>query len=311
MGVEEPLRYDQRADGPAAPRTPASPLAVKRARPHADGEPSLCAIKITREAARAANQREEQREELEGQVAMGFRGDDVDATVLNISSKGAKIRCDIEPTIGEPLELTFAGEERIEGVVRWVRGGCIGVEFGSGGSAAPAPPAAAAVAPPPFRQLKLVEQEVGHEAADDGGTDPERKRGAKRARVLLAARLRTTGGEIDVRLRDLSCKGALLESSCPLAVGDSVVFARNQTVVPARVAWISGNRVGIEFENPIEESEVLIHVNRAPPPNEGRAQEQLKQAQFRRPNFSERLSDYDRKLARVIGATLGVSLIDE
>ena len=37
------------------------------------------------------------------------------------------------------------------------------------------------------------------------------KRKAKRARVLLAAKLQTPSGEIEARLRDLSRKGALVE----------------------------------------------------------------------------------------------------
>ena len=39
----------------------------------------------------------------------------------------------------------------------------------------------------------------------------EGKRAAKRARVLLAAKLQTKYGEIEARLRDLSRKGALVE----------------------------------------------------------------------------------------------------
>jgi hypothetical protein len=82
------------------------------------------------------------------------------------------------------------------------------------------------------------------------------------------------------------------------------------------VAWTSGNRVGLEFAVPIEESEVLIHVNPAgapaQPQNHIQAMEQARGNEpFRRPSFTDRLSDYDRKLARVIGASLGVGLIDE
>jgi hypothetical protein len=70
---------------------------------------------------------------------------------------------------------------------------------------------------------------------------------------------------------------------------------------------VAGNRVGIEFVEPIEESEVLVHVRvRAPAPPQ-----QPPHSRFRRPRIGEDLSDYDRKLARVVGASLGVRLIDE
>ena len=71
----------------------------------------------------------------------------------------------------------------------------------------------------------------------------EGKRAAKRARVLLAAKLQTKYGEIEARLRDLSRKGALVECLEVPAVGTEVVFVRGKISVPARVAWV-GQRPG-------------------------------------------------------------------
>src|SRR4051812_47002193 len=88
------------------------------------------------------------------------------------------------------------------------------------------------------------------------------KRQARRARVLIAAVLKTEAGEIDVRLRDLSRKGALIECECPPEVGSKVIFARGITLVPARVAWSAGKRVGLEFDYMIDEHEVLIQLRR-------------------------------------------------
>lgn len=126
------------------------------------------------------------------------------------------------------------------------------------------------------------------------------KRRAKRARVLLAARLRTAAGEVDARLRDLSCKGALVECSEHLAVGDEVVFVRGDTIVPARVAWAAGGRFGLEFHDSIDESEVLIHVAKpqARPPE-----------RFRRPRINgEDMTDHERKLARVFARSVGIDI---
>ena len=131
------------------------------------------------------------------------------------------------------------------------------------------------------------------------------KRIYKRARVLLAAKLRTAGGEIDVRLRDLSRKGALVEASERLATGDEVVFVRGQTVVPARIAWTGGQRMGLEFLRLIDESEVLVHVKRAPAA--GTATKQAER--FRRPRIlSEDMSDQDRRLAQVWAVSVGISV---
>ena len=129
------------------------------------------------------------------------------------------------------------------------------------------------------------------------------KRTAKRSRVLLSARLQTSAGEVEARLRDLSRKGALLECGETLAVGSEVIFARGQTVVPARVAWSSGRRIGLEFEQMIEESEVLVQL--APTPK------QPVQPHYRRPFLSDRkMSEQERQRAREWGRAMGLVIPD-
>ena len=126
------------------------------------------------------------------------------------------------------------------------------------------------------------------------------RRSVRRARVLLAARLKTDSGDVDARLRDLSRKGALIECKQKMSVGDEVVFARGSTVVPARVAWVGGDRLGLEFLRMIDESEVLIPVSRGPPPQPQR---------FRRPRvLSEDLTEQERQLAKVWAVSVGINV---
>jgi hypothetical protein len=125
------------------------------------------------------------------------------------------------------------------------------------------------------------------------------KRSAKRARVLLAAKLQTPFGEVDARLRDLSRKGALIECSKVPPVGTEVVFVRGATVVPARVVWAGADRVGLEFHYMIDEHEVLIHITRRTQP---------KPESFRRPALKSTLSDEQRKAAREWGVAVGINL---
>lgn len=128
------------------------------------------------------------------------------------------------------------------------------------------------------------------------------QRRAKRARVLLAGRLQTPYGEHDARLRDISRKGALVECATKLEAGSEVVFSRGPTVVPARVAWTGGGRVGLEFHYPIDENEVLVQLKKAP----STAQTQ----RFRRPGLNEGLPEDDLKRARAWGVTVGIALPD-
>jgi hypothetical protein len=131
-------------------------------------------------------------------------------------------------------------------------------------------------------------------------------RSAKRARVLLAARLQTSFGEVEARLRDLSRKGALIECPQVPGVGSAVVFIRGETVVNARVAWAAGNRVGIEFDHMIDEHELLVHIGK--PPKAG-AQPSQPQS-FRRPGIG-RMSVEDRKVAQAWSIAVGLTLPED
>lgn len=132
------------------------------------------------------------------------------------------------------------------------------------------------------------------------------QRSAKRNRVLLSAKLRTSLGEVEAKLRDLSQKGALVECDERLEVGEEVVFIRGATIVPARVAWTGGKRVGLEFLHMIDESELLVQLGRG----EGKPSED----RFRRPSLNGgrpalhgSLSDHERRLAKLWGARVGIT----
>ena len=141
---------------------------------------------------------------------------------------------------------------------------------------------------------------MGVEGVSKGVASDAGKRSQKRARVLLAASLRVNGAELSVRLRDLSSKGALIETPQAVAEGSHVVFTRGTTIVPGRVAWAAGNRIGLEFIRPIAESEVLVHIGKPThKPNET----------YRRPRImSEDMTDKERALVRAWGMNVGISV---
>jgi hypothetical protein len=135
----------------------------------------------------------------------------------------------------------------------------------------------------------------------------EGKRKTKRARVLLAVKLRTDMGEIDGRLRDLSRKGALVECSAVPRAGSEVMFMRGPTCVPARVAWAAANRVGLEFAFMIDESEMLVQLGRPAGSEPSPADYGL--SRYRRPRlFGEGMSEKDRNIARAWGRQVGINI---
>jgi hypothetical protein len=131
------------------------------------------------------------------------------------------------------------------------------------------------------------------------------QRSAKRARVLLSAKLKTSFGEVEARLRDLSRKGALVECLQIPPVGSEVVFVRGDTVVPARVAWASKDRVGLEFDHMIDEHELLVHVGR---PSKAPATHFQQPQSYKRPALGRGMSAEDRKNAQNWCVTVGLNL---
>jgi len=129
------------------------------------------------------------------------------------------------------------------------------------------------------------------------------KRSTKRNRVLLAARLRAGYTEYEVRLRDLSQKGALVEGERVPEAGTEVVFSRGSISVPARVAWADPHRAGLEFAYMIDESEVLVQLKRT-------AGDQ-NQPRFRRPGLGEGMSARDKKIAQLWGVSVGIAVPGE
>jgi hypothetical protein len=139
------------------------------------------------------------------------------------------------------------------------------------------------------------------------------KRKDKRARVLLAVKIRLDGNDVDGRLRDLSRKGALVECGTIPPVGSEVLFTRGTTSVPARVAWTGGNRIGLEFAYMIDGNEVLVQLGR-PTADSGQAAAtaDIRGPRFRRPRlFGEDMSEQDRKIARDWGLSVGIALPGE
>ncbi|HKT15886.1 MAG TPA: PilZ domain-containing protein [Allosphingosinicella sp.] len=84
------------------------------------------------------------------------------------------------------------------------------------------------------------------------------KRARKRARLQLQGVLLGATGETEVRLRDLSCSGALGETAKPPAEGSEVVLASHGMVVPAKIAWVIGRRFGLDFQHPISAEDVAL-----------------------------------------------------
>ena len=107
---------------------------------------------------------------------------------------------------------------------------------------------------------------------DQSSTTHNRK--SRRSNVLLTATLETGDGVSQVKLRNLSAEGALVEGQPLPAAGSAVTFHRNDLSVHGRIAWVNGKQAGVSFDQQLQPDQVLRHV---PPAR------QLIQPKFRRP----------------------------
>lgn len=95
--------------------------------------PSLVEIEIPRVERRVTNQRREDRfQGVVDRATIVFRRKKTLVKVVNVSPSGVMVECSIMPRIGESIAVEFEGFERLEGVVRWVKQGRIGLDVGDG-----------------------------------------------------------------------------------------------------------------------------------------------------------------------------------
>jgi hypothetical protein len=120
---------------------------------------------------------------------------------------------------------------------------------------------------------------------DESSTNQNRR--SRRSNVLLTATIEVAGEMLDVKLRNLSEEGALVEGKILPAEGSTIVFHRKELSVRGKIAWVSGNHAGIAFNRKLEAEQVLRHVPQPRP---------KLQQEFRRPGFTVRdLSPTQRK----------------
>jgi hypothetical protein len=92
-----------------------------------------------------------------------------------------------------------------------------------------------------------------------------RQRRSNRSNVLLAASIEAAGKVIDVKLRNLSAEGALIEGQNLPVEGSQVLFRRNELRVKSRVAWVNGKHAGVAFGVPLDAEQVLRNVPKPRP----------------------------------------------
>ena len=215
-------------------------LVVKRGgkTPRGAGEASLAGLAIARTEARTSNQRREERHlKVRETAVVKFRNRKHEVRVTNVSNHGAMIEADIAARIGERVQIAFEGCIRTDCTVRWVRGARIGLEFYS---------ETVVVAPAKVRDAIVSGRRTG-----EGETPEPRlvKARPPRQSLLWAAVLHWTEGSQQVRVRNISAEGAMLEAADDLSHDLPVVLDLGSGGAAAgRVRWSRAGQIGVGFD---------------------------------------------------------------
>jgi hypothetical protein len=203
------------------------------------GLSGLTSLAIRREEARLTNQRSEDR--LGDQVdrsTIHFRRRKHLVRVVNVSSGGAMIESEIEPRIGETIDVQFADAHRTPCIVRWVREGRIGLEFVDETIVWDC-----GVPQPVYRE----QREAGCSREEQSSPRPVVEREERQA-LLRSGTLYLGGVAIPIRLRNISVQGAKIESEQELRAGSEVELDLGESGFEmAEVRWSKDGHVGLRF----------------------------------------------------------------
>jgi hypothetical protein len=228
---------------------------LKEKQPKGPEPKSLADVTIPREETRRANGRGKDRYRLNGAVfRVTYHGHDYDAEVINLSGGGAMIAADLLPNHGERLHLHLGENGAMECVVRWIKGGRLGLEFAHETQLDCADDDQAAVLREviqrafPDERFAIRPAEPAPE--EDEGPD---QRDAIRHPLIWSGELHHGSHCWRVRLRNISATGALVECKGQLRTDSEVVLDLDKAgALTASVSWAVGDHVGLKFDEPFD-----------------------------------------------------------
>jgi hypothetical protein len=218
---------------------PNGPIA-KKSKPAAP-KGGLATISVKREESRLTNQRREERHRnILEDATVYFRRRKHQVPVINVSSSGVMIEADIQPWIGERLEIQFADCNRTRCVVRWIRGNRMGLEFND----------ETTIIGPASIQDFIIRRLRGDEGAAHDDEDANAKADREpRHNLIWIATLHCNHDSIPVRMRNISSEGAMLETTHPFPVGAEVLLDLEEAGTAfAKVRWAKGGQIGVKFD---------------------------------------------------------------
>lgn len=255
MGVES-TRNSFRA---AIFRGEREPLVVTGKNPRFEGEgDALDGVRVPRTEPRRGNHRGGDRHRLNGETATAVydcRSHQVE--LVNLSRGGAKIRCDFVPRLWDMVELQLGEEMAVEGAVRWIKDDCVGLEFAHETQIMCDQEQRAAllleVIQRSFPDEVRLEPPQEVESLGEQAEEKLGKRNERRHPLIWMGEIHYAYDSNQVRLRNVSVSGALVDVAADYPVGAEVLLDLGDAgQFFATVQWMCGDQAGLRFVKPFD-----------------------------------------------------------
>ena len=234
-------------------------LVVSDKNPQRDGAgDALDGVRVPRSETRRGNHRGGDRHRLNGETATAIHdGETFEVEVVNLSSGGAMIRCGFAPRLWDMVELRLGDGPGLEGAVRWIKSGSIGLEFAHETKIECDPKQRAelllAVIQRSFPDdevrldAPLVEEAPEVEEEDLGNRDE------KRHPLIWKGEIHYAHDSNPVRLRNVSAGGALIDVAVDYPLGAEVMLDLGDAgQFVTTVQWVCGDQAGLRFVQPFD-----------------------------------------------------------
>ncbi len=238
-----------------------SPLVGAKVPRGVNAERGLKSIPVAREACRVSDTRQGDRHRLPAGVVTARHDDrDHDVQLINLSGGGAMVSAAFEPNLWDRVDLHLGDEGTVECAVRWLKGDRIGLEFAHETRLdCPAEERDALLRPvisSNFPDVVIADRTEARVAAPAPTVDGHRPDEARHP-LIWSGVVHYDHDSTPVRLRNISSRGAMIESSATFAEGAEPLLDLGEAgTLFATVTWVHGDQVGLSFQRPFDMSQL-------------------------------------------------------
>ena len=227
---------------------------LRRKKPKGAKADTLDSVAVSRESRQRANSRGEDRHRLTGERArVTHAGRSHEIELVNLSGGGAMISASFGPKLWDRVDLHLGNHGTIECAVCWIRDGRVGLEFAHETRLDwPSDEVATVlrhVIERTFPHIAFPERQTAEaEIPQEPDWISDEHRAAARHPLIWNATLHHNYQSSDVRIRNISSTGAMIETSDKVRVGSEPLLELSDAVsLSATVEWAVGDQVGLRF----------------------------------------------------------------